>query len=395
MKIAFVVRDELMPIRNGYHSTGVNLLRQLAELSELRCIHLGANATLGGPTATWCASAGIGYEVIALYDLPLLDGSAGVVTTLRDASKQPLQNAVKSALRKVDVGATDERTIVFTTGWDAISDVVASIDSRALCFPADSITLFEKRRLLSGTRTLLRPARVALASWRERRMLRAGYEHISYVTDVDANLARSLAPSIAPRVITTPIGINPIDFAATPSMADRIAANGELLLFSGTLAFLPNRDAATRLATHILPRITRQSARVRLVGAGGELLAALAGPRLEIAGWVPSLITELQRATLFVAPVRMGAGAKNNVLQALAAGTPVIGSASCFFGFAKLPPGAIVCESDDDFVREIEALLNDATRLYNLSKAAQAFALNECTWRASAERLVAHFGAQQ
>ncbi|MEO7361500.1 MAG: glycosyltransferase, partial [Gemmatimonadaceae bacterium] len=93
---------------------------------------------------------------------------------------------------------------------------------------------------------------------------------------------------------------------------------------------------------------------------------------------------------LFVAPVRMGGGAKNNVLQALAAGTPVVGTAPCFAGFDAVPPGGVVCNSDDDFVSVIEQLLGDQPKLAAVSADARAFALTEYTWCASATRLLAH-----
>lgn len=389
MRIAFVVRDELMPVRNGYHSTGINLLRQLAGLCEVRCVYLGAKASQKSATAAWCAERGITYEAICIPDLPHLDGSLGMIGSLMRAAKRDLRQRVVTSLQSIGLGQNGERVVVFTAGWDAISDVVAGMTRNPVCFPADSITLFEKARLLSGARALLRSARVAFASTREKAMLRAGYARVVYVAARDAELARSLVPASPERVVIVPIGINPEEFDGAQPMTERVAENGELLLFSGTLVFLPNRDAATRLVSQILPRIDHQSARVRLVGSGGEVLAALAGPRVEIAGWVPSLIDELKRATLFVAPVRMGGGAKNNVLQALAAGTPVVGTPPCFAGFDGIPPGGVVCDTDDDFVRAIQALLSEPQRLAKLSADARAFALAECTWQVSAARLIA------
>ncbi|MGV3708414.1 MAG: glycosyltransferase family 4 protein [Gemmatimonas sp.] len=386
MSVAFVVRDELVPVRNGYHSTGTNLLRQLVRHIPVRCVHLGATVQPAGPTAAWCAEHGIGYDAVGIAALPALDGSSGVLRTLQAGRDAALRNTVTNALQSIRLGANDERVVMFTTGWDAIADVVASAAAHAVCFPADSITLFEERRLLEGVKRLLRPARVFMAGSREKKMLGAGYSRVVYVTENDATAARALSAN--PRqVVTVPIGINPEDFASVPTMAERLHAHGERIVFTGTLAYLPNRDAATRIATQILPRLHRESVTVRLVGSGGEALASLAGPRLHIAGWAPSLIDELAQAALFVAPVRMGAGAKNNVLQALAAGTPVIGTASCFAGFKTLPPGGIVCESDDDFVQAIERTLADRNTLEALSASARQFALSQCTWSVSAERL--------
>lgn len=390
MQIAFVVRDELVPVRNGYHSTGTNLLRQLAMKAPVRCVHLAATPVKRGATAEWCADHGMGYVVVGLPQVTSAEGSSGlgVLRTLARALRPSVRHAVAHALRAIHLGQGDERIVMFTTGWDALGDIAATFGTGAICLPADSITLFEKRRRLAGIRRLLRPGRVALAATRERAMLTAGFSRVVYVTESDAEQARSLLNSAsAKRVVTMPIGINPEDFSTATTMQERLAKHGEVLIFSGTLAYLPNRDAAVRLASQIAPGLRHASARVRIVGHGGEALAGLAGPRVEIAGWAPSLIDELQRATLFVAPVRMGAGAKNNILQSLAAGTPVVGTLSCFAGFDALPPGAIVCHSDDEFVRAIELLLGDRPRLAALSEEARAYVLQNCTWGNSASRL--------
>ena len=46
--------------------------------------------------------------------------------------------------------------------------------------------------------------------------------------------------------------------------------------------------------------------------------------RVEITGWVDSVLPYLQTATVFVAPLRMGSGTRLKILEAMAAGCAVV-----------------------------------------------------------------------
>lgn len=52
-------------------------------------------------------------------------------------------------------------------------------------------------------------------------------------------------------------------------------------------------------------------------------MLALAGPLVEVTGRVPDVATALSRAAIFVAPIALGRGVRNKVLEAMAAGLPV------------------------------------------------------------------------
>jgi glycosyltransferase involved in cell wall biosynthesis len=66
-------------------------------------------------------------------------------------------------------------------------------------------------------------------------------------------------------------------------------------------------------------------ARAVLVGANPTpALQALAGPGVEVTGWVPDVRPHLRSASCMVAPITQGAGLRNKLLEAMAAGIPVV-----------------------------------------------------------------------
>ena len=90
---------------------------------------------------------------------------------------------------------------------------------------------------------------------------------------------RRLAPALAPRVRVNPYGM------VLPAAADPSRAVADTVLFTGTFAHLPNREAALWLGREIMPavRAQRPGARLRIVGrAPPPEVLELAGPGVEV-----------------------------------------------------------------------------------------------------------------
>ncbi|MEX5213599.1 MAG: glycosyltransferase [Nitrospiraceae bacterium] len=100
-----------------------------------------------------------------------------------------------------------------------------------------------------------------------------------------------------------------------------------VILFTGDLTFGPNIDAAELLALHLLPRVlaSHPEAELRLVGRNPDpRVQRLAGPRVRIIANVPDMRPYLHDATVFAAPHFTGAGTRTKILEAMAAGLPVV-----------------------------------------------------------------------
>jgi len=102
------------------------------------------------------------------------------------------------------------------------------------------------------------------------------------------------------------------------------------ILFVGHLGVPHNVDAARELVREVLPRVRARHAQatVRLVGAGAvpAVRDLAAPPAVEFVGFVPDLAVELREAEVFVAVLRFAAGVQNKILEAVAAGVPVVTS---------------------------------------------------------------------
>lgn len=101
------------------------------------------------------------------------------------------------------------------------------------------------------------------------------------------------------------------------------------IVFSGTMSFSPNHEAAMWFLDHVFPRVLRKWPHLKLVIAGANPLESLrhrAGPNVEIPGYVPDMQLTIAESALYVAPLISGSGFKNKVIEAIASGTYVIGT---------------------------------------------------------------------
>jgi glycosyltransferase involved in cell wall biosynthesis len=100
-----------------------------------------------------------------------------------------------------------------------------------------------------------------------------------------------------------------------------------VVCFAGSLNYAPNVDSATVLATKIAPAVWRHVPDARFVIAGRRptpAVQALAGPQVDVLANVPSILEVFHGADVAVFPDEHGVGIRNSVLEALAAGLPVV-----------------------------------------------------------------------
>ena len=138
------------------------------------------------------------------------------------------------------------------------------------------------------------------------------------------------------------------------------------LVFVGNFRHPPNVEAVRWLLEDIVPALPSgllDDHPLYIVGnelpdSVHQLGAGLAGVRM--VGWAPSVVPYLHRARVSVVPLLHGAGTKRKVIQALAAGTPVVTTSVGLEGL-DLRDSEHVLLADDvtGFVSAITRLVND------------------------------------
>ena len=136
------------------------------------------------------------------------------------------------------------------------------------------------------------------------------------------------------------------------------------MLFLGSFRHLPNLSALRWMVEEVLPRVLERAPEAKLVVVGSDPPPpqTLPAPRaaVEFRGFVEDVREPLGRYAVFVCPVRTGSGVRVKLLEAFAAGIPVVSTRLGAEGLAETD-GDICALADDPgaFAAGIVEILQD------------------------------------
>ena len=150
---------------------------------------------------------------------------------------------------------------------------------------------------------------------------------------------------------------------AVPPLSPPLVAQRQDVVFVGSLDWRPNADAAMVLVKEIWPRCRAllPGAKLVIVGRNPPLhVQALASHDVVIEGSVPSVRPYLDRAFATAIPLRAGSGTRIKILEAWAAGVPVVASRIAAEGLPyEDGKDLILAEEPGEFARALVRLWRD------------------------------------
>lgn len=295
----------------------------------------------------------------------------------------PASEAVRRDLAgRLAGGAYD---LVWVSGWDMIVNV--PLDGRVAVL-ADAVDdgVLEWWRKFRQSRGLVERARmlkrVAMNARFERRYFGAA-QGVLFVSELDAAVFRRVARRADTYVVHNGVDTGYFRPLGAPRQPDT-------LVFEGNMGFAPNVEAAVYFVCEVMP-LLRRARPVRLVLVGirpAQQVQALAGPDVEVTGFVDDVRPYIDRAAVFVCPMLSGAGIKNKILQAWAMGVPVVGTPAATGGLA-VEEGAnmLLADTPQALADAVLRVLADPQLAQRLGEGGRRTALNRYTWDAKAKEL--------
>lgn len=171
------------------------------------------------------------------------------------------------------------------------------------------------------------------------------------------------------------------------------------LVFTGNMSYPPNIETAEYIVKTVLPliRITKPNTTLLLAGSDPHrrVKALNKQPGVHVSGWVDDIREAYAGARIFFAPMQIGTGLQNKLLEAMAMELPCVTSPLANKALkAKDKVDLFEASLPEEYTHLIIKLLDDSDLRRQIGKRARTFVQSRFSWEASCQQLEAVMAAQ-
>ncbi|MBN1504781.1 MAG: glycosyltransferase [Candidatus Eisenbacteria bacterium] len=214
--------------------------------------------------------------------------------------------------------------------------------------------------------------------------LAGAFDECWVVSQAEADALREMSGSADVRVIPNGVDLErfkPLD--VRPS---------NIVTFVGHLGVPHNVDAVLHFYDDIFRAVRRERPDCRFCVIGPALHPSLKRLKRDrqviVMGFVEDLNASLNRSSVFVAPLRYCAGLQNKVLEAMAAGVPVVATPCVNEGLGAKDDEEIALASEPwEFAARVVTLMEDAPLQRYISANGRKFVEKNFAWRLATDRI--------
>ncbi len=156
------------------------------------------------------------------------------------------------------------------------------------------------------------------------------------------------------------------------------------LIFCGNMHYPPNVDAALFLAKRIMPLLWQKRPQTTLLLAGANpvvSLRRLTGDKITVTGWVDDIRECYAQSKIFVAPMMIGTGLQNKLLEAMAMKLPCVTSALANKALgAKEGEQILIGTTEEDYADIVLNLLLHPDKASTIARNGYEYVLSEYSW---------------
>lgn len=164
------------------------------------------------------------------------------------------------------------------------------------------------------------------------------------------------------------------------------------LIFTGNMNYPPNVECACFIVNDILPILQKNNANVSVLLSGANphqrITDLSQNKNVTVTGWVDDIRDSYAQGKLFVAPLFIGTGLQNKLLEAMAMGLPCITTTLANNALQAVDQESIlIANNAEDFAKTIIGLLKDQSRVNEISEHSKRFVSANFNWDMSVEKL--------
>lgn len=329
LKVLWIVRTCPFPANDGEKLRVYNLLKAVAQQHDVTVLYrvMSADERHGqAELGKFCVGGVHGIEV------PRPRGALGKLRWLLPfvISRYPIAlcTVFFEPIRKrlADLAARERFDVVQVehSSLDIYLDHVQFPGDPATVLTLHNIDYIRNERVLQNTP--VGPAK--LYHWFNQRRFKPWelqairrYDRVIAMSDVDQRILLNDLPGLPVSVVPNGVDARAIGFQPAPEAS-------EMVIFVASMDSEANHDGAMFFLREIWPlvKLARPAAQLKLVGRGpnAELQAQHNGGDVVVTGKVADVLGYYREAAVAIVPLRSGGGTRLKILEAMAAGAPVV-----------------------------------------------------------------------
>jgi len=385
VNVVFVCRQNPWRLDGGALIRNYWMIRALAREHRVHLVTAGGGEAAPADFAVACAS---------ITQFPQAGGAAGrmrrALDALRPGASYFTAGAVSRGMRRAVAalaGMPDTAIMADLSVRDALGDARAPVIFNA--HNAEGVLLDRRAAYEPQPQRAL----VRFEALRTRR-LEADFLRracvVAACSDEDRNELARLEPRARERIVVVPNGVDAARYAGVAAAIP----SGRTILVTGSFDWRPNVVGLEWFVERVVPELRLRlgdAFDVRVAGRMSEALATSLGAREGIVAVAhpPDMRTELERARVVLAPVLASSGTRLRVLEAWAAGRPVITTPAGALGLAYEEGRDLVTAEGAAELAEQTARVLDDESLWARLRAGGLDRAREYDWAGIGERFLA------
>jgi len=208
------------------------------------------------------------------------------------------------------------------------------------------------------------------------------------MSEWDRQQLTEFLPDLAEKTVVIPNGVD-IDYFSLSAEA----VNQHILIFTGYMKYFANEDGILWFYNEIFPRITAEQPNIKVYIVGREPTDSVRelqekDNRFIVTGFVNDIRDYLYKSAVFFCPLRMGSGTRLKVLEAMAAGIPMVSTSIGCEGIQVTDgDNILMADTAEEFAAKVVALLRNDELRKRLSQSARSLVERKYSWK----RIVAEY----
>jgi polysaccharide biosynthesis protein PslH len=369
------------PVRDGEDLRIYNLVKHLKERNE---IHL----------VTYRRDHAIDPEMTELFQQThLLDGGPGAQSNVCDLYQKVVEALTPSRIHVFDervsallrsVLARESFDLIWIPAWQMMHYCLDLPLNRVVLDVMDDgvLELFREARHSQSPKQLVVNLKRLFQTVCFERKYFPRVRCCILVTEHDARMLKRVCPGANAIIISNGVDTEYFSPLGLPEAYPS-------LIFEGNMSFGPSVDGIRYFHSEILPLIRHEIPATKLWIVGKDPVPAILDLRSEnvlVTGYVDDVRPYLDQASVFVCPMRKGAGIKNKLLQAWAMGKAIVATPIALAGLKAEPGTNIVVGKDArQFATAVVRLLQDRSKRESLGDRGRKTVLDLHNWKDRAE----------